>query len=153
MVPTDENKYFCWYAKRHFPSALLINFQNTLSREHQIGSGFCYITLNKRLEQTHIVPKHFYSTALPPFWMTDKGDKCESIALLKRWKAQLKSEQKVQINPGSAAASCSHHRNKGNSDRARLLDFVIKIKFGEGKKENWLGFTSSGALCPLRVSV
>lgn len=120
-----------------------------LHREHQIGSNFCYITWNKRLKQAYIFSKHFYSIALPPFWMTDKGSKWEYNALLNRWKAKPKPEQKAQINPGSASTSCNH-RNKGNNDRSRFLEFVIKIKlgggcWGGGGKKSWPVFAQTGA--------
>lgn len=155
MVPINENKDLRWYAQRHFPSFLLIDFQNMLNRQHQIGSNFCYITWNKRLEEAYIFSKHLYSIALPPFWMTDKGDKCEYNALLNRWKAKLKSEQKVQINPGSATTSCNHW-NKGNNDRCRFLEFVIKIKRGGGGGGGIGRFSHRAGhkrlLCPLRIS-
>lgn len=155
MVPINDNKYFCWYTQRCFPLFLLINFQNTLSGERQTGSNFCCISWNKRLKQAYIVSKHFYSIALPPFWMADKGGKCEYDALLNSWKAKLKSEQKVQLNPGSATTSCKQ-RNKGNNDRSCFGELGTDIKYREHKNSRVGCFAGrlgrKGSLCPLRIS-
>lgn len=116
-----KRQYFRGHAQRCFPSSLFISFQNTPGSEHQIGSNFCYLTRNKR-ERAHIFPKHPYSTALPPFWMTNKGDKCNSNTLSNRRKAKLKPDQKVRINPGSAPTT--EQREQWQIPRSWICDKI-----------------------------
>lgn len=93
-------------------------------------------------DRLHIFPKHFSPPALPPFWMTDKGDKWEYTALLERWKSTTEAWAKrcryTQEVPLPAAATT------GTKETA-TEPACLSIKFEEGKKEGKLARVSHRA--------